>query len=82
MRPRQTVSNKGESVSDSRQLIRVGHSPDPDDAFMFHALANGKNKRAAFRVAGTLEPEPNINGNRKQPDRARSRRWVDLHGLI
>ena len=22
------------------QLIRVGHSPDPDDAFMFHALAN------------------------------------------
>src|SRR5690348_18176868 len=26
----------------TKQLIRVGHSPDPDDAFMFHALANGK----------------------------------------
>src|ERR1700732_1093918 len=25
-----------------RRVIRVGHSPDPDDAFMFHALANGK----------------------------------------
>ncbi len=25
-----------------KQRIRVGHSPDPDDAFMFHALANGK----------------------------------------
>lgn len=25
----------------TKQLIRVGHSPDPDDAFMFHALANG-----------------------------------------
>ncbi len=25
-----------------KQLIRVGHSPDSDDAFMFHALANGK----------------------------------------
>lgn len=24
------------------QRIRVGHSPDPDDAFMFHALANDK----------------------------------------
>ena len=24
------------------RIIRVGHSPDPDDAFMFHALANGK----------------------------------------
>jgi len=23
-------------------LIRVGHSPDPDDAFMFHALTNDK----------------------------------------
>lgn len=26
----------------TKQLIRVGHSPDPDDAFMFHALANEK----------------------------------------
>jgi 1,4-dihydroxy-6-naphthoate synthase len=25
----------------AKHLIRVGHSPDPDDAFMFHALANG-----------------------------------------
>jgi 1,4-dihydroxy-6-naphthoate synthase len=24
----------------TKTLIRVGHSPDPDDAFMFHALAN------------------------------------------
>ena len=29
------------TVTDKR-IIRVGHSPDPDDAFMFHALANGK----------------------------------------
>lgn len=27
-------------MSGTAQLIRVGHSPDPDDAFMFHALAN------------------------------------------
>jgi 1,4-dihydroxy-6-naphthoate synthase len=26
----------------SRQLITVGHSPDPDDAFMFYALAHDK----------------------------------------
>ncbi|MCA9027301.1 MAG: ABC transporter substrate-binding protein [Planctomycetaceae bacterium] len=26
----------------SKILIQVGHSPDPDDAFMFHALANDK----------------------------------------
>jgi 1,4-dihydroxy-6-naphthoate synthase len=27
-------------TTQAKQLIRVGHSPDPDDAFMFHALAN------------------------------------------
>ena len=29
-----------ENIVETKQLIRVGHSPDPDDAFMFHALAN------------------------------------------
>ncbi len=29
-------------MTSTQQLIRVGHSPDPDDAFMFHALANNK----------------------------------------
>jgi 1,4-dihydroxy-6-naphthoate synthase len=29
-------------VSTTKTKIRVGHSPDPDDAFMFHALANQK----------------------------------------
>ena len=29
-------------MTTTKQVIRVGHSPDPDDAFMFHALANGK----------------------------------------
>lgn len=26
----------------NEQLLRLGHSPDPDDAFMFYALAEGK----------------------------------------
>ncbi len=30
------------TTATTQQLIRVGHSPDPDDAFMFHALANDK----------------------------------------
>ncbi|MEX0677693.1 MAG: MqnA/MqnD/SBP family protein, partial [Pirellulales bacterium] len=29
-------------MSTTKCTIRVGHSPDPDDAFMFHALANRK----------------------------------------
>lgn len=29
-------------MSGNRQIITVGHSPDPDDAFMFYALAHDK----------------------------------------
>ena len=29
------------------RTIHVGHSPDPDDAFMFHALANDKRQAKA-----------------------------------
>lgn len=29
-------------MSTTKTVIKVGHSPDPDDAFMFHALANAK----------------------------------------
>lgn len=29
-------------MTTQRQIINVGHSPDPDDAFMFHALAHDK----------------------------------------
>jgi 1,4-dihydroxy-6-naphthoate synthase len=29
-------------LTPTKQLIRVGHSPDPDDAFMFYALANDR----------------------------------------
>ena len=28
-------------MDDTPRLVRVGHSPDPDDAFMFHALTTG-----------------------------------------
>jgi 1,4-dihydroxy-6-naphthoate synthase len=30
------------AVTATKQLVRVGHSPDPDDAFMFYALAKGR----------------------------------------
>ena len=27
---------------DGNSIVRIGHSPDPDDAFMFHAMTNEK----------------------------------------
>jgi 1,4-dihydroxy-6-naphthoate synthase len=35
-----SLSARSPIVPATKQLIRVGHSPDPDDAFMFFALAN------------------------------------------
>ena len=42
-------------------LIRVGHSPDPDDAFMFHALANAKIDTGRYRFTHELVDIETLN---------------------
>ncbi len=48
-------------MTDSRHLIRVGHSPDPDDAFMFHALASGKIDTGPYRFEHELVDIETLN---------------------
>jgi len=45
----------------SAQLIRVGHSPDPDDAFMFYALAKDKIDMRGFKVEHVIEDIETLN---------------------
>jgi len=45
----------------SSQLIRVAHSPDSDDAFMFHALANGRLDTGPFRFEHILKDIEALN---------------------
>jgi 1,4-dihydroxy-6-naphthoate synthase len=45
----------------TKQLIRVGHSPDPDDAFMFHALANDKIDTGDFEFRHELVDIETLN---------------------
>ncbi len=45
----------------TQQLIRVGHSPDPDDAFMFHALANDKVPTGGLRFEHQLQDIETLN---------------------
>jgi 1,4-dihydroxy-6-naphthoate synthase len=45
----------------TQQLIRVGHSPDPDDAFMFHALANDKIPTGHLRFEHELQDIETLN---------------------
>jgi 1,4-dihydroxy-6-naphthoate synthase len=42
-------------------LIKVGHSPDPDDAFMFHALANDKIPTGDYRFVHELQDIETLN---------------------
>ena len=48
-------------MNDSRLLIRVGHSPDPDDAFMFYALAKEKIATGEYRFEHELVDIETLN---------------------
>jgi len=48
-------------VNDPRLLIRVGHSPDPDDAFMFYALAKEKVDTGGYRFEHELVDIETLN---------------------
>ena len=48
-------------MNDTRQLIRVGHSPDPDDAFMFYALAKDKIPTGDYRFKHELVDIETLN---------------------
>jgi 1,4-dihydroxy-6-naphthoate synthase len=45
----------------AKQLIRVGHSPDPDDAFMFYALAHDKIDAGPYEFRHQLEDIETLN---------------------
>ncbi len=48
-------------MSAQKQRIRVGHSPDPDDAFMFYALAAGKLETAGYEFTHELVDIETLN---------------------
>ena len=50
----------GEGNMEER-IIRVGHSPDPDDAFMFYGLASGKVKLDGIKIEHMLEDIQSLN---------------------
>jgi 1,4-dihydroxy-6-naphthoate synthase len=49
------------ATSAMKQLIRVGHSPDPDDAFMFYALAKDKIDTGGYRFEHELVDIETLN---------------------
>src|SRR4051812_8644667 len=49
------------TATTSQRVIRVGHSPDPDDAFMFHALANDKIDTGDLKFVHELQDIETLN---------------------
>ncbi|MDI6804016.1 MAG: ABC transporter substrate-binding protein [Bacteroidota bacterium] len=45
----------------TKRIIKVGHSPDPDDAFMFYGLASGKVKLEGITIEHSLEDIQTLN---------------------
>ena len=45
----------------SETLLRLGHSPDPDDAFMFYGLARGKFPTGRYRFEHVLQDIQTLN---------------------
>lgn len=45
----------------ARKLLKIGHSPDPDDAFMFYGLAKGAVKIRDFKIEHVLADIQTLN---------------------
>lgn len=56
-----TIASGRTTLEDGRPILRVGHSPDPDDAFMFFGLAQGAVKIRDFRIEHVLEDIESLN---------------------
>jgi len=50
------------------RLVRIGHSPDPDDAFMFYALTTGKVRIPGVRIEHVLEDIETLNRRSREAE--------------
>src|SRR5277367_1811415 len=53
--------SSGSQVIESTRLLRLGHSPDPDDAFMFYGLAKGLIPTGPYRFEHILQDIQTLN---------------------
>src|SRR3984893_9426733 len=55
------IRSRQETKPMTQRLITVGHSPDPDDAFMFYALAKDKLDTGDLRCRHELQDIETLN---------------------
>src|SRR5687767_2897816 len=50
-----------ENITSPLKTLRIGHTPDPDDAFMFYGFATGQVQIPGFRIDHVLEDIESLN---------------------
>lgn len=55
------VEEPASTPEPSGRMIQVGHSPDPDDAFMFHGIASGRVPTPGYRIVQVLKDIESLN---------------------
>src|SRR5215471_18117883 len=63
-------------TKNSTKIFTLGHSPDPDDAFMFYGIAQNKIDLRGYRFEHRLEDIQTSN------ERARREELLEQHGNI
>ncbi len=66
------------TATQTNMVINVGHSPDPDDAFMFHALANDKIDTGRYTFRHQLQDIETLNRRAQRGELELTA--VSLHG--
>jgi 1,4-dihydroxy-6-naphthoate synthase len=61
IRPTASSAVSTVAVPAAGSVLRVGHSPDPDDAFMFYGLAHGHVKIRDYKIEHVLEDIESLN---------------------
>ena len=46
---------------DGNKIVRIGHSPDPDDAFMFHAMTTNAFPTPGYNFVHELQDIETLN---------------------
>src|SRR5262245_31444475 len=59
--PTTTPPARGTREGGAMRVIRIGHSPDADDAFMFYGLTHGKVEIPGVRIEHVLEDIESLN---------------------
>jgi 1,4-dihydroxy-6-naphthoate synthase len=55
------MTNELPMDEDGNRIVRIGHSPDPDDAFMFHALTTGAFPTPGYTFVHELQDIETLN---------------------